>query len=99
MRIHQARLLILLGALTAAGFCAGILVRTWTSNAGRAATIPVTPPRGPSSARVPSDLPAPADLRPNPAAQKPGPPEPGAQREAAAAADNAARAAADLANR
>lgn len=99
MRIQRPRLLIVLCALTAVGFCAGILVRSPTSDAGGAATTSITPVWGPSSARVPSDLPAPTNLRSNPAAQKSGPPEPVAQRTATTAAESAAKAAADLASK
>jgi hypothetical protein len=99
VRIHRPRLLILVCALTAVGFCAGIFVRSWTRGAGEAATTSITPAPEPSSGRAPMNVPDRADLRPNPAAQKPGPPDSKAQRMAAASAESAARAAAELASK
>lgn len=52
-----------------------------------------------SISRAPTDALGRMDAKPNPAAQKAGSPDPGMQSSAAAAAENAAKAAADLAGK
>jgi hypothetical protein len=99
MRIHRARLLILVSALIACGFCFGALVRSRTTGAGGAATTSITPAPGSSSARVPMSVLGPEELPPNLAAQKPGPLDSNAQRTAAASVESAARGATELAGK
>ena len=99
MRVRRPRLLIPLCALTAVGFFVGILVHSWTSDEGETPPTSVAAARQPLSARVPSDVAAPANPHANVAAQQTGPPDPEAQKTAAAAAETAARAAADLSSK
>lgn len=88
--------MITLIALAAVGFSASVAMLWWTSN-GSAATTSSTPVPATSPAHVPDNAVVSTALAPNPAMQKAGPPDAVAERTAADAAQNAARAAAELA--
>jgi len=89
--------LILVCTLIATVACAAILVRSWTSDTGSAEATSTNPSRALSAGPAPDDALGSAVPNPNPAVQKAGRPDPGAQRTAAASAESAARAAAELA--
>ena len=98
MPVGGRRLLITLIMLVALGFCAVLLVvHPRTSHSGSDGTTSLTPARATAPSSVPNDRLSAVALRPNPAAQRAGPPDPIAERAAAAAAQNAAKAAAELA--
>lgn len=94
MQAVSHRLLILICAVTLLGFGACILMlHPWTDDSGTKSIIPAQSSPGSAS----DDSSSSRALRANPAAQKAGPPNPTMQSTAALSAENAARAAADLA--
>lgn len=92
--ISARRLPWLLFLLLAVGvICAALALRSWS---GHASHLGISKPSTMLPAAAQEDLRR-ASVRPNPAAQMPGPPDPVAQETAAASAAKAAKAAADLA--
>lgn len=91
-------LVIAVCVLAAIGFCAAFFVLSVMSKSGDVGapsrTAQPVPMPAPHSNSVASTAPA-----PNPALQKAGPPDPSMQDAAATAAENAAKAAADLAEK
>jgi len=99
MRVAGHRWLILVCALIATMACIAILIRSWRSDTGSAEAPSANHSRALSSGRAPDDALGSAVPNPNPAAQKAGPPDPGAQRTATTSAESAARAAEELASK
>ena len=89
---------VLVWALTLVGVCGAVVVVSWKRTTGSVAITSMSPGPAPVPSRDASDdFASQAASRNNPAAQRAGPPDPEAERSATTAAQDAARAAANLA--